>query len=259
MFGRTKTEDKVAEDHSRTGRFGRPGATRGDADTVAMPADNRADWGDTDWERRDREPGTAATTTPPPPPPATEPVTTAPAVRSEHMRAMRAQQRAEFGGFSWGAAFFGWLVAFGMAALLTGIVAAAGAATGFTNGNDQQTIGLAGGIALLVCAAIAYYCGGYVAGRMSRFDGGRQGLGVWIVSILVTLALGVLGAALGSEYNVISRADLPRLTVGQDTATTAGIVAMAAILLVSLVAAMLGGKAGERWHRRVDRTVVDDV
>jgi hypothetical protein len=31
---------------------------------------------------------------------------------------VRARQREEFGGFSWGADFFGWLVAVGVAALL---------------------------------------------------------------------------------------------------------------------------------------------
>lgn len=42
----------------------------------------------------------------------------------------RDRQREEFGGFNIGAAFFGWLVALGMAALLTAILSAAGAAIG---------------------------------------------------------------------------------------------------------------------------------
>ena len=46
---------------------------------------------------------------------------------------------------------------------------------------------------------------------MSRFDGARQGVGVWVMGFVVTL-----------------------------------------------VAAVLGGKAGERYHRKVDRTITGD-
>ena len=49
-------------------------------------------------------------------------------------REVRARQRDEFGGFNWGAAFFGWLVAIGIGVLLTAILSAAGAAIGLTEG-----------------------------------------------------------------------------------------------------------------------------
>src|SRR3954463_6724260 len=102
----------------------------------------------------------------------------------EHLDTARARQRAEYGGINWGAAFFGWLVAVGLGSILLAIVAAAGAAVGLTSNAstsdataNADTIGLGGAIALLVVLMIAYYCGGYVAGRMSRFDGARQGAG----------------------------------------------------------------------------------
>src|SRR4029453_6773678 len=91
-------------------------------------------------------------------------------------REVRARQRDEYGGINWGAAFFGWLVAVGMTANLISIVSAAGAAIGLAEGarapqapSNADTIGLVGAILLLVVLAIAYYCGGYVSGRMSRF------------------------------------------------------------------------------------------
>ena len=177
-------------------------------------------------------------------------------VATEHMREIRREQRAEFGGFNWGAAFFGWLVAFGLAALLGGLIGATGAAIGLTEGTtpgEQQTIGLAGGIALVVASLLAYFGGGYVAGRMSRFDGARQGFGTWLFGLIVTAVIGVLAVALGSEYNIIGQAELPRLTVGEETATTAGIVVMLAMLIGTLLAAVAGGKAGERYHRKIDR------
>ena len=50
---------------------------------------------------------------------------------------------------------------------------------------------------------VAYYFGGYVAGRMARFNGPRQGLGVWLIGLVVTVALAVAGALFGAEYNVL--------------------------------------------------------
>jgi hypothetical protein len=200
-----------------------------------------------------------------------EPVTRdeAPVTRTERRAAplpahdaIHARQRSEFGGFSWGADFFGWLAAIGLAALLIAIVAAAGAATGLTNDVDQvdnETIGLGGGIAVLVVLAIAYYAGGYVAGRMARFDGARQGLGVWIVGLVMTALLGVAGAALGSQYNVFSQLNLPRIPIDEGTLTTGGVIALIAAVLVTVFAAVLGGKAGVRFHRKVDRVGYDRI
>ena len=97
------------------------------------------------------------------------------------MHTARARQRDEYGGINWGASFFGWLVAVGVAALLTAILAAAGAALDLTTTTTASDLGtaeelsLVGAIALLAVLLIAYFAGGYVAGRMSRFDGARQG------------------------------------------------------------------------------------
>jgi hypothetical protein len=100
---------------------------------------------------------------------------------------------------------------------------------------------------------IAYYSGGYVAGRMSRFDGARQGIGAWLFGILVAVALAVVAVVLGSEYNVLEQLNLPSLPVGESTLTTGGAIALAAVLLGTLLAAIVGGKAGEHYHRKVDR------
>jgi hypothetical protein len=55
-------------------------------------------------------------------------------------------------------------------------------------GSNAETIGTAGGIGLLVILALAYFCGGYVAGRMARFDGARQGIGVWLWGLIAAAA-----------------------------------------------------------------------
>ena len=113
--------------------------------------------------------------------------------------------------------------------------------------------GIGGGIAVLVVLFLAYLAGGYVAGRMARFDGARQGVAVWVIGLLVVIALAVLGLVLGSKYNVLQSLNLPRIPIGEGTATTAGIIALVAILLVTLLGAVLGGKTGERYHRKIDR------
>jgi hypothetical protein len=174
------------------------------------------------------------------------------------------RQRADFGGLNWGAAFFGWLVSIGVASLLIAIVSAAGAAIGLTSTSPSQageqaqssagTVGIAGGILLLLVLAAAYYAGGYVAGRMSRFDGPRQGMGVWLIGLIVTVVLAVAGVLLGAEYNVLSQLNLPRIPVDEGALTTGGLIALVAVVLVTLLAAVAGGKQGTHYHRKIDRT-----
>jgi hypothetical protein len=195
-------------------------------------------------------------------PPAAE--TRAPAERVS-LRAVRARQREEFGGVNWGAAFFGWLVAIGLGALLVGLVAAMGAAVGLTDASGTDAagnvteIGIGGTIVLLAMLVIAYSCGGYVAGRMSRFDGARQGLGAWLIGLIVTVVLAIAGAVLGAEYNVLERLDLPALPVGDSELASGGALALALIVLGTLLAALVGGKAGERYHRRIDRAGFSEI
>ncbi|MDP9135923.1 MAG: hypothetical protein M3N56_13985 [Actinomycetota bacterium] len=171
----------------------------------------------------------------------------------------RERQHEEFGGFNWGASFFGWLVAVGITALLTALLSAAGAAIGLTelSGSEARssadTISIVGGALLIAVLAIGYYAGGYVAGRMSRFDGGRQGLGVWLIGFVATILLGVLGAIAGSEYNLLGQLDLPRIPIDEGSLATGAVIALAIVLIATVLAAISGGKVGERYHRKVDR------
>ena len=176
-----------------------------------------------------------------------------------------AAQHARYGGVKWGAAFFGWLTANGFAVILLALLSAAGVALGLANNvdtadeaaNQAQTIGIGGGIAVLVVLFLAYLAGGYVAGRMARFDGVRQGFAVWIIGLLVVVVLAVAGAILGSQYNVLQQLNLPRFPVDEGTLTTAGIITLVAILVVTLLGAVLGGKLGDRFHRKIDRAGFD--
>jgi len=168
-----------------------------------------------------------------------------------------------YGGFSFAGAFFGWLVAIALTVLLAGIVGAGATAAGRTlsltrSQAEQQaeTVGLASAVALLVSLFIAYFAGGYVAGRMSRFDGGRQGLGVWMLGLLVMILVAVLGAVFGTtEYDVFQRVGLPSSPVATDTLTVGGVATLVAVVLGTLTFAILGGKAGQRYHAGIERAV----
>jgi hypothetical protein len=172
-----------------------------------------------------------------------------------------AAQRDRFGGIKWGSAFFGWLSANGLAVILIALLSAAGVALSLAQGVDTpdeaaeqaETLGIGGGIAILVVLFLAYLAGGYVAGRMARFDGARQGFATWLIGLLVVIVLAAAGAILGAQYNVLQQLNQPRIPIEEGAATTAGIVTLVAILLVTLLGAVLGGKLGERYHRKVDR------
>jgi hypothetical protein len=176
-----------------------------------------------------------------------------------------ARQKDAYGGIKVGSAFFGWLTATGTAVLLTALLAAAGAAVGLSSGTtvdqatsqaaqDPKTVGIAGGIALLVILFLSYYCGGYVAGRMARFNGLKQGVAVWLWAVVIAIVVAVLGAVAGSRFDVLAKLNsFPRIPVNEGTLSTGGIIALVLVALASLAGAVLGGLAGMRFHRKVDK------
>ena len=175
-----------------------------------------------------------------------------------------AREREAFGGVKIGAAFFGWLTAVGVVALLTALLAATGAALGLgvddaeaaaeDVGLSAEAIGWIGAIALLIILFVAYYCGGYVAGRMARFNGVTQGIAVWLWAIVIAIVVAVLGLILGSRFDVFANLNLfPRIPVSEGELTMAGIITAILVAIASLGGAILGGKAGTHYHRKVDR------
>lgn len=184
--------------------------------------------------------------------------------------AVVARERAAYGGVKWGSAFFGWLSAMGLAVILTGLVAGAGTALGLANdvsGSDVvndvasgngSTIGIAGAIAVLLIILVSYFAGGYVAGRMARFDGARQGFAVWLWSIAIAAVVGLVAVIAGDQYDVLGNLNVfPRVPFGDSDLSTAGVIALLATVVVSLLGAILGGLAGMGFHRKVDAAAFD--
>lgn len=180
------------------------------------------------------------------------------------------REHERFGGIKFGSAFLGWLTAMGALLMLTALVAAVGAALGLAAPESMedaaeaanQNMGAAtiiGAIAIGIVLFVAYFAGGYVAGRMARFSGAKQGLAVWLWAIVIAIVVAILTALAGSQWDILGNLDgFPRIPVTSETATVTGILTALGAALIALVAAILGGMAGMRYHRRVDRVGLGD-
>ncbi|WP_434994981.1 hypothetical protein [Arthrobacter sp. Ld5] len=180
-----------------------------------------------------------------------------------------AAEKEQFGGIKFGSAFFGWLTAIGLTVILSALATAVGVGIGASSAStagdaanqateNAGTIGIVSGIVLAIILFVAYYCGGYVAGRMARFDGAKQGLAVWLWGIIVAVVLAILAAVAGDQFNVLSSLDgAPSIPVDGSALTTSGLIGLAIAVLIPLIAAILGGKAGMHFHRKVDQVGID--
>lgn len=176
------------------------------------------------------------------------------------------KEKEEFGGVKIGSAFFGWLTATGTAILLTALATALGAVVGnVTNTDvadqatqDPQTAGIVGAIILAVVLFISYYCGGYVAGRMARFNGMKQGVAVWAWAIVIAIVVGILGLIAGDQFNLLAQVNSFPQIPNADNMTTAGIISAIVAAVIALVGAILGGLAGMHFHRKVDKANLVD-
>jgi hypothetical protein len=180
-------------------------------------------------------------------------------VESRHDRAVLAQD-AGLGKVSFVSVLAGTLVAYGAFAVLLAIAAAVARSIGFDtdlSDNEWRRLGAAGGAVVAVVLFVAYWFGGYVAGRMSR----RAGLtnGFLVFALGVVLAVGVAGLVnLFTDGENITR-ELRGVGVPttwdewRDIGTVAGIGS----LLGMLLGALAGGAAGERWHGKLLSRAMD--
>ncbi len=165
--------------------------------------------------------------------------------------------RERYGGLDIPATLVGMLTALAVLLLLGGLIGAAVGAIGYQTGlkgNVEETT-LASLIGGLVTLFVAFVIGGWAAGRMARYDGGRNGLMTAVWAILLAAVLSALAAAFGADYDVLGSAGLPQ-PFSQDALTLGGIVTALIAIAAMLLGGFLGGKWGERFHRRADATIL---
>ncbi len=128
--------------------------------------------------------------------------------------------------------------------------------------NEEGALDEASVIGMILAAVlvfVSFIVGGFAAGRMSRYNGGMNGLGAGLWLILLVAIFAALGAFVGAEYNAFNRADLPNwfAQVDVDDLTAMAAIASAVLVVATLAGGYIGGRLGETYHTRVDAALID--
>ena len=174
--------------------------------------------------------------------------TTTSAVRTARPRRFLGFSRE---GLDWGAIWGGLLTAIGLFILLSVLATAIGI-TAADSGASAEDAGRVGGVVSAVLALLAFFAGGYVAGRMSESNdnasGALNGFLVWALALVLILILAAFGA--GAAFGTLAQNFGPAVPGAEvDPATAADAAKSAAwITFISLAlaatAAALGGWLG---------------
>lgn len=187
-----------------------------------------------------------------------------PAGYFEAAEARENRLRDMYGGIDWLASFLGFVFAVVVAAVFSLIAGLVLVPLGFPPALGGGEIGAAvitGLVLLGILIFLIFFFGGYVAGRLARFDGGRNGamLLVWsfIAVLILALAAGVFSGFLppGVADGVGNLLGGVSSTVGDLAGAGAvGIAVAVGALLLALLGGILGGRVGARYHTEIDRS-----
>lgn len=170
-----------------------------------------------------------------------------------------AQARARYGGFDWVATFLGFVVATFFTTVFLAIVGAIVGSVGFQlgarvtrDGVGGPTVALGAGavIGSVVAVFLAYVIGGYTAGRLARFEGVLNGLGVVMWTVIVAIILAIIGAILGNRFNLGAQL---HLNINVRDVSVAGVISLLVTLAVMVLGGMLGGLLGGHYQAKVSR------
>lgn len=174
--------------------------------------------------------------------------------------------RERFGGIDTPAALGGLLATIGTLALIASLIAAGAGGLAYQvnaidlDGNLQE-LEMMGVLVATLAVFVAGLVGGWVAGRMARFDGVMNGIAAAIWMLVLVAVFAALGAWVGEEYNAFQRAGLPDW-LGQlraDDLTLEVIVASAVGIAALFAGALVGGGLGDAHNRKVDAALTDSV
>lgn len=169
--------------------------------------------------------------------------------------------RDMYGGVDWLASFLGFIFAAVAASVLSAIAGLILIPLGFSLDLSSGTLGAAAITGLILFALLVFltfFFGGYVAGRLARFDGGRNGIMtvVWMVTAMVAVVAlsAFLPLSIFQSFRGFMESTVLPLFGNLSNLGIAGIVIMVAIVLVAVLGGLLGGRVGSRYHSEIDRT-----
>jgi hypothetical protein len=247
------------------------GDTRGgeDAETGQLPPEGAEREGETRENVAASSGGTAPRGAPGREEPETRRIRTpgGPDVREEEEIPFTREERLRdvYGGVDWLASFIGCVFALVcMSVLLLLISGLVLGPLGFTlelAGGQLDSAIITGLVIVGLVLFLSYFLGGYVAGRLVRFDGGRNGaatVGWGILLAVIFTVFGFLLAGLlpGSVFELL-RGLQSGIQSTSSNLITLGLVGAGIIvgaLLLVLLGGLLGGSLGNRYHTRIDRT-----
>ena len=165
--------------------------------------------------------------------------------------------RERFGGLDIPAGIVGAVTGLASAAILAALVGAVIGTIGSPDNltRDAQELPMWSLIAGVAALFVAYLIGGWVAGRMARYDGARNGFTTGIWSLIIVGLLAALGAWIDAEYNGLFHIARPDW-FAWDALTWETLIGAGAAILAVFIGGTIGGMWGELYHRRADRTVV---
>ncbi|MDX6380293.1 MAG: hypothetical protein QOI57_1317 [Rubrobacteraceae bacterium] len=260
--------DEGDADETRRVPQGGSGGSRGgdDAETGQIPLEGTEREGATSpggatpsrrasRESREEDPDTRVIRTP-----GTSEDDVMPYTREERLRDV-------YGGVDWLASFIGCVFALVCASVLlllfSGLVLGP---LGFTldiAGREMDTAMIIGFAVVGVTLLLSYFIGGYVAGRLVRFDGGRNGAATVVWSILLGVIFVFFGAVLlgsflpgtifGTVQGFLQGTVLPSIGGLIQAGLVGAGIALGALVLM-LLGGFLGGRFGNRYHTQIDET-----
>lgn len=165
-----------------------------------------------------------------------------------------------YGGVDWLASFLGFVFAVVSGGILFAILSLVVVPLGVSIQIGGQ-LGAAAITALALLAILIFLTflfGGYVAGRLARFDGGRNGA----MSVVWTFIIGFLGFVIASFLPGAAGDTMRDFIQGNAMPLAGEVIALGAVgigvavavVLVAILGGVVGGRLGSRYHTEIDRT-----
>ena len=172
-----------------------------------------------------------------------------------------ARLKEVYGGVDWLASFIGCVFAIVSSGILLAFTGLVLNPLGFTlnlAGRDIDAVIITGLVVVGFVLFASYFIGGYVAGRLVRFDGGRNGAvtvawGLILSIILVLFGSFLPGALFRALQDFMEQSVLPAIG-GLTEVGLVGAGIIVGALLLELLGGFLGGRLGNGYHTRIDNT-----